>query len=94
MKNSFGKCFFQNLDKIEMIRNKNRHLAAILKRYSILELFCFVLFCFVFWHNCYLFLIARTNMMQIALQNSGGKVVFSGEPPSLGTNGSKSTLVT
>ena len=35
-------------------------------------------------------------MVQISLQNSGGKVVFSGgsmETP-LGTNGSKSTLVT
>ena len=36
-------------------------------------------------------------MVQISLQNSGGKVVFSGgsmEPPRpLGTNGSKSTLV-
>ena len=35
-------------------------------------------------------------MVQISLQNSGGKVVFLGgsmEPP-LGTNGSKSTLVT
>ena len=34
-------------------------------------------------------------MVQISLQNSGGKVVFSGgsmEPP-LGTHGSKSTLV-
>ena len=38
-------------------------------------------------------------MVQISLQNPGGKVVFLGEgsmesPPSLGTNGSKSTLVT
>ena len=36
-------------------------------------------------------------MVQISLQKSGGKVVFSGgfmEPPPLGTNGSKSTLVT
>ena len=35
-------------------------------------------------------------MVQISLQKSGGKVVFLGgsmEPP-LGTNGSKSTLVT
>ena len=32
-------------------------------------------------------------MVQISLQNSGGKVVFLMEPP-LGTNGSKSTLVT
>ena len=42
--------------------------------------------------------MTRTYMLQISLQNSGGKVVFSGgggsmEPP-LGTNGSKSTLVT
>ena len=36
-------------------------------------------------------------MVQISLQNSGGKVVFLGgsmEPPHLGTNGSKSALVT
>ena len=36
-------------------------------------------------------------MVQISLQNSGGKVVFSGGfhgTPPLGTNGSKSTLVT
>ena len=42
------------------------------------------------------FLTVHTYMVQISLQNSGGKVVFLGgsmEPP-LGTNGSKSTLVT
>ena len=37
-------------------------------------------------------------MVQISLQNSAGKVVFYGRgpsnPPPLGTNGSKSTLVT
>ena len=36
-------------------------------------------------------------MVQISSQNSGGKMVFLGgsrEPPSLGTNGSESTLVT
>ena len=38
-------------------------------------------------------------MVQISLQNSGGKVVFSGGVPwklelPLGTNGSKKTLVT
>ena len=36
-------------------------------------------------------------MVQISLQNSGGKVVSLGEVPwnpSLGTNGSKSALVT
>ena len=37
-------------------------------------------------------------MVQISLQNSAGKVVFYGwvprNPPPLGTNGSKSTLVT
>ena len=43
------------------------------------------------------FFIARAYMVQISLQNSDGKVVFSGggskEPP-LGTDGSNSTLVT
>ena len=41
--------------------------------------------------------MSRTYMVQISLQNSGGKVVFSeGVPwkPPLGTNGSKNTLVT
>ena len=40
--------------------------------------------------------MARTYMVQISMQNSGGKKVFSGgsmDPP-LGTNGSKSALVT
>ena len=62
------------------------YFAAILKRYNILELFAELLF-----------FIASTYMVQISLQNSGRKVVFSGgsmEPPPLGTNGSKSTLVT
>ena len=35
----------------------------------------------------------HSYVMQISLQNSGGKVVFLGGPP-LGTNGNKSTLVT
>ena len=40
--------------------------------------------------------IVHTYMVQISLQNSGGKVVFLGgsmETP-LGTNGGESTLVT
>ena len=53
---------------------------------------------FIFFEEMWFF-IARTHMVQISLQNSGGKMVFSGggfmEPPSpLGTNRSKSTLVT
>ena len=62
------------------------YLAAILKRNNI----------FIFFlQNCDFF-IARTYMVQISLQNSGGKVVFSGgfHGTPLGTNGSKSTLVT
>ena len=46
------------------------YLAAILKRYNILEFFFFFA---ELW-----FFIARTYMVQISLQNSGGKVVFSG----------------
>ena len=79
---------FQNLAKIEMTQNKNqlfgRHFETV-KHFNIVfaEL----------W-----FFMARTYMVQISMQNSGGKMVFSGgggsmEPP-LGTNGSKSTLVT
>ena len=47
------------------------YLAAILKRYNIL----------VFLFAELWFFIARTYMVQISLQNSGGKVVFSGGIP-------------
>ena len=42
------------------------------------------------------FVIVHTYMVHISLQNSGGKVVFlrGFHGPHLGTNGSKSTLVT
>ena len=77
-KNSFGKVVFQNLAKIEMTRNKNRLFGRILKRNNIFQFF------FKNWD----FFIARTYMVQISLQNSGGKVVFSGgfhgTPPPLG----------
>ena len=60
----------------------------------------FIFFC-IFLQNyvvvvVVVFFIVHTYMVQTSLQNSGGKVVFlegSMEPP-LGTNGSKSTLVT
>ena len=58
---------FQNLAKFEMTRNKIGYLAAILKRYNILNFFCRIVI-----------LMTRTYMVQISLQNSGGKVVFSG----------------
>ena len=62
------------------------YLAAILKRYNI---FNFFFFCRI--------VIFIVHMVQISLQNSAGKVVFYGwvpRNPPLGTNGSKSTLVT
>ena len=76
---------FQNLAKIEMTRNKNwlfgRHFETVQH---------FKFFFAELW-----FFMTRTYMVQISLQNSSGKVVFSGGVPSpLGTNGSKSTLVT
>ena len=84
--NSFRKVVFQNLAKIERTRNKNR----LFGRHFETEQHLIVFFAEL------RFFIARSYMVQISLQNSGGKVVFSGgsmEPP-LGTNGSKSTLVT
>ena len=79
--------FFQNLAKIEMTRNKNRLFG---RHFETVQHFKF--FFAELW-----FFMTRTCMVQISLQNSGGKVVFSGgvpwNPP-LGTNGSKSTLVT
>ena len=82
--------FFQILTKIEMTRNRNwlfgRHFETV-------QYFHFFFF-FFFAELC--FYIAHTYMVQISLQNSGGKVVFYGWVPRnpLGTNGSKSTLVT
>ena len=87
LKNSFGKVVFQILAKIEMTRNKNRLFG---RHFQTVQHFQ-ILFAEL-W-----FFIARTYMVQISLQKSGGKVVFlrggSMEPP-LGTNGSESTLVT
>ena len=86
LKNSFGKVVFQNLAKIEMTRNKNRLFG---RHFETVQHFRF------FLQNCD-FLIARTYTVQISLQNSGRKFFFSGGgfPWTLGTNGSKSTLVT
>ena len=87
LKNSFGKVVFQNLAKIEMTRNKNRLFGRHFETVQYLKFFFVEL-----W-----FFIARSYMVEISLQNSGGKVVFSGEVPwnpPLGTIGSKNTLVT
>ena len=79
---------FQILAKIEMTRTKNhlfgRHFETVQR---------FQIFFAELW-----FFIVHTYMVQISLQNSAGKVVFYAwvprNPPPLGTNGSKSTLVT
>ena len=87
LKNSFGKVFFQILAKIEMMRNKNRLFGC---HSETVQRFHF------FFAELWIF-IAHTYMVQSSLQNSGGKVVFYGwvpRNPPLGTNGSKSTLVT
>ena len=77
------KSGFSILAKIEMMRNKNLLFGRHLKRYNIFSFF------FFFFAELWIFL-AHTYMVQISLQNSGGKVVFCGWVP----NGSKSTLVT
>ena len=88
LKNSFGKVVFQILAKIEMTQNKNRLFGRHFETVQHLQ-FSFVL-------NCDFFIV-YTYILQISLQNSAGKVVFYGwvpRNPPLGTNGSKSTLVT
>ena len=81
---------FSNFGQIEMTRNKNRLFG---RHFKTVQHFHFLFF------SELLTFIVHTYMVQISLQNSGGKVVFYGwvprnPPPPLGTNGSKSTLVT
>ena len=77
--------FLQNLATIEMRWDKNRLFCRHFETVQHFRIFFAEL-----W-----FFIASTYMVQISLQNSVWKVVFSGgsmDPPC--TNGSKSTLVT
>ena len=83
-KKSSGKVVFQNLATIEMTWDKSR---LFCRHFETVQHFRFVFA--ELW-----FFIASTYMVQISLQNSGGKVVFSGgsmDPPP-GTNGSKKYL--
>ena len=66
LKNSFGKVVFQILAKIKMTQNKNR----LLGRHFETEQHCQFFFAEL-W-----FFVVHTYMVQISLQNSGGKVVF------------------
>ena len=74
----FGKCFcfcfwfffFKFWPKSKWRKRKIGYLAAILKRFNIS----------IFFPELWFF-IARTYMVQISLQNSGGKVVFLSDPP-------------
>ena len=60
---------FQNLAKIEMTRNKNRLFGGHFETVQHLIFF--------FLQNCDFFM-THTYMVQVSLQNSGGKVVFWG----------------
>ena len=75
LKNSFGKVVFQILAKIEMTRNKNRLFGRHFETVQHFQNFFAELWVFM----------ARSYMVQISLQNSGGKMVFwrggSMEPP-------------
>ena len=87
LQNSFGKVVFQILAKIKMTRIKNRLFGRHFETVQHFQNFFAEL-----W-----FLIVHTYMVQISLQNSDGKEVFYAwvpRNPPLGTNGSKSTLVT
>ena len=74
---------FQILAKVEMMQTKNWLFSRHFETVQHFHIFPGIM-------------VFHTYMVQISLQNSGGKVVFLGgsmEPP-LGTNGSKSTMVT
>ena len=66
LKNSFGKVVFQILTKLEMTQNKNRLFGCHFETEQHFQNFFAEL-----W-----FCIVHTYMVQISLQNSGGKVVF------------------
>ena len=70
LKKSFGKVVFQSLAKIEMTPNKNRLFGGHFETVEHFQIFFAEL----------LFFITCTYMVQISLQNSGGKVVFLGVP--------------
>ena len=69
VKNSFEKVVFQILTKIEMTRNKNQLFGRHFEMVQHLNFFPKL------W-----FLIVHEYMVQISLQNFGGKVVFLGVP--------------
>ena len=74
LKNSFGKVVFQILTEIEMTRNQNRLLAAILKLYKY----------FIFFSWSMVVISVYIYGVKIILKKSGVKMVFSGgsmEPP-------------
>ena len=70
-----------------MMQNKNRLFGRHFERYNILT---------VFFAEQWSFIVQLLYVVQISLQNSGGKAVFGGGGGSipLGTNGSENTLVT
>ena len=77
---------FQILAKIELTQHKNRLFGRHFETVQHL----FIIIFSELW-----FFIVYTYMVQISLQNSGGKVVFLGGFHGISrTNGSKSTLVT
>ena len=83
LKNSFGKVVFQILAKIEMTRNKNRLFGRYFE--TVQFLFCRI----VIFYSPYMY---GANFIAKFRWESGFLKGGSMEP-SLGTNGSKSTLV-
>ena len=65
LKNSSGKVFFQILTKIEMTLNKNRLFG---RHFETVQHFT------IFFPELWFFIV-HTHMVQISLQNSGGKMV-------------------
>ena len=87
LKNSFGKVVFQILAKIEITRNKNRLYGRYFETVQHFQI------CFCRIVNFYRPYIYGANFIAKFPWEKGFLKGGSMEPP-LGTNGSKSTLVT
>ena len=87
LKNSFGKVVFQILAKTEMTRNKNRLFG---RHFETIQHFSFFFSRIVIFYSPYIY---GANFIAKFRWESGFLKGGSMEPP-LGTNGSKSTLVT
>ena len=89
LKNSFGKVVFQILAQIEMMQNKNRLFG---RHFETVQPFQFFFCRIVNFYSPYIY--GANFISKIPVGKLFSTFGSLGPPPTLGTNGSKSTLVT